>query len=124
MQMWSIFAVQLSVSTLQYILYLVALGLSFICSLALLGATIARVKSLLYDKCLSIFNTVIVAAALIYNTIRSGPGNDPEPWLNGNLQFTKKPNPGFMPYCSAFNDSSVALGSNLFLRCCKFQSKK
>ncbi|GAB5586800.1 hypothetical protein Unana1_01700 [Umbelopsis nana] len=93
---------------------LTTLGLSFICSLGLLISTIARVKSLRGDKYLGIVNTIVLAAILIYNTIKSGA--DPEPWLNNTLEYTTKTNPGWMPYCSAFN-SSVNMGSNLFLRC-------
>ncbi|KAH8548803.1 hypothetical protein BGW37DRAFT_165462 [Umbelopsis sp. PMI_123] len=102
-------------TNLPYIFYLIALGLSFICSLALLATFAFGLKSLRADKYISMINTIITAAFLIYNTIISG--KNPEPWVNGTLTYKKAPNPGFMTYCSAFQSSDVPMGSNLFLRC-------
>lgn len=102
----------------QYIFYLIALGLSFICSVALLITFAFSLNSLRADKYVSIINTIVIAAFLIYNTIKMG--SDYEPWVNNTLAFKKTPNPGFMTYCSAFQSSDVPMGSNLFLRCCKF----
>ncbi|KAG2181810.1 hypothetical protein INT44_008626 [Umbelopsis vinacea] len=100
---------------LQYIFYLIALGLSFICSLALLITFAFSLNSLRADKYISIVNTIVIAGFLIYNTIKMS--SDFEPWVNNTLAFKKTPNPGFMTYCSAFQSSDVPMGSNLFLRC-------
>ncbi|KAJ2961609.1 hypothetical protein NQZ79_g3126 [Umbelopsis isabellina] len=99
-------------TNIPYILYLVALGVSFFSSLALLYLTAARKKTIMGDKVLGIVNTIIVAAILIYNTIKSGP----EPWLDNTLTFASATHPGWIPYCSAFN-GGVKMGSNLFMRC-------
>jgi hypothetical protein len=108
---------QTYISINKYILYIVALGVSFLSSLSLLYLTAARKKTIIGDKTLGIVNTIIVAAILIYNTIKSGP----EPWLDNTLTFAAATHPGWIPYCSAFN-SGVKMGSNLFMRCCKLNA--
>lgn len=95
----------------QYILYFVGPGVSMICAIALNIVSISSIKSVRGDRSMCVINVALMAACVVYNTLKQGV----IPWSGGKASGgPKSANLGFASYCNLYNDKTTQL------RCCMF----
>ncbi|OZJ06969.1 hypothetical protein BZG36_00243 [Bifiguratus adelaidae] len=97
---------------LQYILWIVADGFSFLVVLILSFSTICGVRHFRADRILALISFAILAVAVIYNSLESPQ----EPWTDNHIQFKPNTAHGWISYCTRIPRDN-ADDQGLYQRC-------